>query len=123
MNNEDNAYAYIDRTGDLKFEANLEYRFPILGDLEGATFLDCGNIWLLREDPERPGGQLKWGSFLNDLALGTGAGLRYVLPFIVIRFDVGIGLHLPYETGKSGYYNIPRFKDGMGYHLAIGYPF
>ena len=123
VNNEDNAYAYIDQTGDLKFEANLEYRFPILGDLEGATFLDCGNIWLLREDPERPGGQLKWGSFLNDLALGTGAGLRYVLPFIVIRFDVGIGLHLPYETGKSGYYNIPRFKDGMGYHLAIGYPF
>ena len=118
-----NQYAYIDRTGDLKFEANLEYRFPILGDLHGATFLDCGNIWLLRDDPERPGGQLKWGHFLNDLALGTGVGLRYVLPFLVVRFDVGIGLHLPYDTGKSGYYNIPRFKDGMGYHLAIGYPF
>lgn len=119
----DNKYAYIDRTGDIKFEANLEYRFPILGDLHGATFLDSGNIWLLRADPKRPGGQLKWGSFLNDLALGTGVGLRYVLPFLVIRFDVGIGLHLPYDTGKKGYYNIPNFKDGMGYHFAIGYPF
>lgn len=123
QNSTDNKYAYIDRTGDIKFEANLEYRFPILGDLHGATFLDSGNIWLLRADPERPGGQLKWGSFLNDLALGTGVGLRYVLPFLVIRFDVGIGLHLPYDTGKKGYYNIPTFKDGMGYHFAIGYPF
>ena len=123
QNNADNQYAYIDRTGDIKFEANLEYRFPILGDLHGATFLDCGNIWLLREDPDRPGGRLKWGSFLNDLALGTGFGLRYDLTFIVIRFDVGIGLHLPYDTGKKGYYNIPRFRDGMGYHFAIGYPF
>ena len=123
QNSADNKYAYIDRTGDIKFEANLEYRFPILGDLHGATFLDSGNIWLLRADPDRPDGQLKWGSFLNDLALGTGVGLRYVLPFIVFRFDVGIGLHLPYDTGKKGYYNIPKFKDGMGYHFAIGYPF
>ena len=123
QNSADNQYAYIDRTGDIKFEANLEYRFPILGDLHGATFLDCGNIWLLRQDEGRPGGQLKWGSFLNDLALGTGFGLRYDLSFIVIRFDVGIGLHLPYDTGKKGYYNIPRFKEGMGYHFAIGYPF
>jgi hypothetical protein len=78
---------------------------------------------LIRNDPDRPGGQLKWGSFLKDLALGTGFGLRYDLTFIVIRFDVGIGLHLPYDTGKKGYYNIPKFKDGMGYHFAIGYPF
>ena len=55
--------------------------------------------------------------------VGTGAGLRYDLDFIVIRFDVGIGLHAPYDTGKSGWYNIPRFKDGVGLHLAIGYPF
>lgn len=123
QSSDENKYAYIDRTGDLKFEANLEYRFPIMGDLHGATFLDCGNIWLLREDPDRPGGRLKAGHFFKDLALGTGFGIRYDMDFLVIRFDVGIGLHLPYETGKSGYYNLPRFKDGMGYHFAIGYPF
>ena len=123
QSSEENKYAYIDRTGDLKLEANLEYRFPIMGDLHGATFLDCGNIWLLREDPDRPGGGLKAGHFFKDLALGTGFGIRYDMDFLVIRFDVGIGLHLPYETGKSGYYNLPRFKDGMGYHFAIGYPF
>ena len=107
----------------MKFEANLEYRFPILGDLYGATFVDAGNIWLIHDDPQRPGGRLKWGSFLKDLALGTGLGLRYDMDFIVIRVDCGIGLHVPYETGKSGYYNIPRFKDALGLHLAIGYPF
>lgn len=123
QSSDENKYAYIDRTGDLKFEANLEYRFPIMGDLHGATFLDCGNIWLLREDPDRPGSRLKAGHFFKDLALGTGFGIRYDMDFLVIRFDVGIGLHLPYETGKSGYYNLPRFKDGMGYHFAIGYPF
>lgn len=118
-----NKYGYIDQTGDLKFEANLEYRFPILGDLYGATFLDAGNIWLIHEDTNRPGGGLKWGSFLKDLALGTGIGLRYDLQFIVVRVDCGIGLHVPYDTGKKGYYNIPKFKDGLGIHLAIGYPF
>ena len=55
--------------------------------------------------------------------MGTGAGLRYDLDFLVLRFDVGIGLHAPYETRKSGWYNIPRFKDGLGLHFAIGYPF
>ena len=114
---------FINQTGDIKFEANLEYRFPILGDLHGATFLDAGNVWLLRYDKSRPGGQLKWGRFLKDLALGTGIGLRYDLTFLVIRLDWGIGLHVPYDTGKKGYYNIPDFKDGMGVHLAIGYPF
>ncbi len=118
-----NQYGYIDQTGDLKFEANLEYRFPIFGSLQGATFLDAGNIWLLHKDPMRPGAQLKWGKFWNDLALGTGVGLRYDLDFLVIRVDCGIGLHVPYDTGKKGYYNIPKFKDSLGIHLAIGYPF
>lgn len=116
-------YSYIDQTGDLKLEANIEYRFKIIGDLHGAAFLDAGNIWLLRNDPDRPGGQFKFSDFGKDIALGTGAGLRYDLTFLVIRFDVGVGLHVPYETSKKGYYNLPSFKKSLGYHLAIGYPF
>lgn len=119
----DTKYGYLDQTGDLKLEANVEYRFPILGDLHGATFLDAGNIWLLRNDPNRAGGQISTKHFFKQLALGTGAGLRYDLTFLVIRLDVGIGLHVPYETTKKGYYNIPSFKDGLGVHFAIGYPF
>ena len=59
----------------------------------------------------------------KSVALGTGVGLRYDLTFLVIRLDLGIALHDPYDTGKKGYYNIPKFKDGLGLHFAIGYPF
>lgn len=116
-------YSYIDQTGDLKLEANLEYRFQILGRLHGATFIDAGNVWLLRNDSSRPGGKFRFSRLGKDIALGTGAGLRYDLAFLVIRFDVGVGLHVPYETSKKGYYNLPSFKKSLGYHLAIGYPF
>lgn len=118
-----NAYSYIDQTGDLKLEANIEYRFKLVGDFYGATFLDAGNIWLIRNDPSRPGGQFSLKNFGKDIALGTGVGLRYDLTFLVIRFDLGIGIHAPYETSRKGYYNIPKFKDGLGLHFAIGYPF
>ena len=119
--NADNRYGYIDETGDVKLEANIEYRFPILGDLYGATFLDAGNVW--KKDEARPGGELTMRNFAKSVALGTGVGLRYDLTFLVIRLDLGIALHAPYDTGKSGYYNIPKFKDGLGLHFAIGYPF
>lgn len=79
-------------------------------------------MWTLRHDAKRPGAQLT-ASTLKNIALGTGVGLRYDLDFLVIRFDVGIGLHAPYATSKSGFYNIERFKDGLGLHFAIGYPF
>ncbi|MCD8179138.1 MAG: BamA/TamA family outer membrane protein [Tannerellaceae bacterium] len=121
--NSSSRYAYLDQTGEFKFEANIEYRFRIMGDLHGATFMDTGNIWLLREDEARPGGKLRGQYFFKDLALGTGVGLRYDLDFLVIRLDLGIALHVPYDTGKVGYYNVPKFKDGLGWHLAIGYPF
>lgn len=119
----ENEYSYIDQTGDIKFEANLEYRFRILGNLHGATFLDAGNIWLMKNDPLRPGGEFKLKKLWNEIALGTGVGLRYDLSVIVIRLDMGIAIHAPYDTGKNGYYNIPKFSDGIGWHLAIGYPF
>jgi hypothetical protein len=116
-------YGYLDQTGDIKLEANVEYRFPILGDLHGATFLDAGNVWLIRKDASRPGGQLTLKNFAKSIALNTGVGVRYDLDFLVIRLDLGVALHLPYETDKRGFYNIPKFKDGLGLHFAIGYPF
>lgn len=114
---------YFDQTGTFKFEANVELRFPIIGPLKGAVFLDAGNVWLLEEDPQRPGGKLTAGRFLKDLALGTGVGLRFDLGMMVIRGDLGIGIHAPYDTGRSGYYNMPSFKNSLAFHLAIGYPF
>ena len=121
---QDNPNAYFDQTGDFKLEANVELRFKIVGDLHGAIFMDAGNIWLLKEDPQRPGGKLTLKSFGKDIALGTGFGLRYDISYIVLRADLGIGLHTPYPNpDKKGYYNLSSFKNSLGFHLAIGYPF
>lgn len=114
---------YFDQTGTFKFEFNVEYRFPIIGPVQGALFLDTGNVWLLKNDPERPGGQLKASTFFKDLAVGTGLGLRFDIGMLVVRGDLGIGIHAPYETGRRGYYNMTHFKDSLAFHLAIGYPF
>lgn len=116
-------YSYVDQMGDIKFEANLEYRFPIAGNLYGATFLDAGNVWLIKPDKNRAGGEFNLKNIGREIALGTGLGLRYDLEFLVLRFDVGVGLHAPYDTGKKGYYNLPNFKKSLAYHLAVGYPF
>lgn len=114
---------YFDRTGTFKFEANVEYRFPLMGPLHGALFVDAGNVWLLKDDPMRPGGTLKAKTFLRDIALGTGFGLRFDISMLVIRADLGIGIHAPYNTGHGGYYNMTSFGKSLAFHLAIGYPF
>ena len=114
---------YLDQAGDLKFELNAEYRFPIVNALQGAFFIDAGNVWLMRKDDAHPGGQFKLNRLLKDMALGTGLGVRYDLDFLILRLDLGIGIHAPYDTGKSGYYNIRKFSDGLGFHFAVGYPF
>lgn len=113
----------FDETGTFKFEFNSEYRFPIYGPLHGALFLDSGNVWLLKNDPMRPGGKLEGRNFFKELAVGTGFGLRVDISMLVIRGDLGIGIHAPYDTGKRGYYNMKSFKNSLAFHLAIGYPF
>ena len=121
--NADRKYSFLDQTGDIKLLFNLEYRTRLFGNLHGAVFLDAGNVWTTRKDEYREGSKFNAGQLLDQLALGTGIGLRYDLDFFVVRLDWGIGIHVPYDTGKSGYYNIPKFKDGQSIHLAIGYPF
>ncbi len=116
-------YAYIDHTGDVKLEANVEWRFPLVKQLSGAFFIDAGNVWLLSNDSSRPGAQLRMKTLGNDIALGTGIGLRYNLRVVLLRADVGIPLHIPYSTGKQGYYNVPHFVRGLCFHFGVGYPF
>ena len=117
------SWSYVDQVGNLKLEANVEYRFPLIGGLDGALFVDAGNVWLMKADEARPGGDVVASRLAKDIALGTGFGFRYDLDFLVLRFDVGVGIHAPYDTGRSGYYNMRRFWDSLGFHIAVGYPF
>jgi outer membrane protein assembly factor BamA len=105
---------YYDQVGDLRLEGNLEYRQDLFPYVKGALFVDAGNIWLVNNDPQRPGGQFKASTFLDQLAVGAGAGLRVDVQFFVIRFDYAIPVRANYGT--------PDDKSGR-LNLAIGYPF
>lgn len=116
-------FSYVDQTGDMKFLANMEYRPRLWGSLYGALFIDAGNVWTLHNDDSRAGSKFEGGKFLKQMALGTGVGVRYDMGMFVIRLDWGVGLHVPYSTSRSGFYNVESFKDAQSIHLAIGYPF
>ncbi|MBR6980914.1 MAG: BamA/TamA family outer membrane protein [Prevotella sp.] len=123
FHSDDKRWRFVEEVGNVKVQANLEYRTRLFGKLHGALFLDAGNVWDTESFDEMEENTFKASRFLDDLALGTGIGLRYDLDFFVVRIDWGIGIHAPYDTGKSGYFNIPSFKDGQCLHFAIGYPF
>ena len=114
---------YLDQAGDFKLEANIEYRFNLVSNLHGALFIDAGNVWMLKKEDSHPLGELSSGNLLKSIALGTGFGFRYDLEFLILRLDLGIGIHAPYDTGKKSYYNMPKFWDSLGFHFAVGYPF
>ncbi|MBR6167232.1 MAG: translocation/assembly module TamB domain-containing protein [Paludibacteraceae bacterium] len=142
--------------GDVKLEANFEFRFPIVWKLYGAAFVDAGNVWnwysastiyqqagitdyierlQLRE--ELYDGILDNPYFARQIALGTGAGLRLDLDGLVIRLDLGVAIHTPYQTYKydkktwqpdktqpiNTYFNIPSALDALRLNFGIGYPF
>jgi len=117
------ANQFYDQTGDIILEMNLEHRFPIYGYFKGAVFIDAGNIWLIRNDPNKIGGQFQIDSFLNQIAINTGVGLRLDIEnFIVVRLDLGALLRRPIEV--DGFqWTRPWLWDNLRPQLGLGYPF
>jgi hypothetical protein len=118
--------AFLNQTGDIKIEANAEYRFKLFWILEGALFLDAGNIWTYHEDVDRPGGQFKFNKFINDMAVGTGLGLRFDLSFVLLRTDLGIKLRDPQLPNYPKWIKWQKpydFRNNFTFVLGIGYPF
>jgi hypothetical protein len=117
---------FLNQTADIKLEANAEYRFKLFWILEGAVFLDAGNIWTYKDDPSRPGAQFKLNKFYKDIAVGTGAGLRFDFDFVIGRIDFGMKLRDPSMTGRSKWIIMNRaynFWDDFAMVIGIGYPF
>jgi len=127
------AGSFFDQTGDIKIEANVEYRFDLFPYTEGALFVDAGNVYFLRnqDDDERfREAVFTWDKFYRQLAVGAGAGLRLDLDFVLLRFDVAIPLRRPSRMpGQRWVFDeiAPGKKswrqDNIAYNLAIGYPF
>lgn len=113
---------YNDVTGDIRLEGNLEYRFDISGSLKGALFVDAGNIWLFREDPARPNGNFTLSTFLDQVAISAGWGLRWDFDFIVARLDFAYTVRTPYfPEGERWATALVFWEPAM--NIAIGYPF
>ena len=116
---------YPNQLGDIKLEGNAEYRFDLFWQLKGAVFVDAGNIWSITAEDEREGALFQPESFYKGIAVGTGAGIRLDLTFVIIRLDLGAKLRDP------GFYSGPTwfpgydsyFKEGLVLNFAIGYSF
>lgn len=114
----------FDKIGDLKLEGNLEYRFPISKWLEGALFMDFGNIWLMGLDSLRPEGQFKMNNIFNDLALGGGIGARLNFEYFILRVDAAIPIRNP-SISDPWIFNSSHSSIlfPVQLNLGIGYPF
>lgn len=123
------AALFIEQTGDLKLEANAEYRFKLISFFEGAVFIDAGNVWLMEQTEERPGARFRFSEFYKEIAVGTGLGLRTDLSFLVFRLDLAFPLRKPYLPEGERWVMDEIFgykgwaKDNLVLNIAIGYPF
>lgn len=121
--------ALLDQSGDIKLELNAEYRANVYKFLNVAAFVDAGNIWLLHNDPDRPGAKFT-KDFLNEIAVGAGVGLRLDFSILILRLDLAMPLRVPYyEKGNRWTFGDINFgnpswrKDNLILNIAIGYPF
>ncbi|KIC00522.1 surface antigen (D15) [Flavobacterium sp. KMS] len=118
-----------DQSGDLKLEFSTEYRAKLFSIVRGAVFLDAGNVWLVNNDPNKPGAKIS-KNFMKELAIGAGAGLRFDLSFLILRTDIAFPLRIPYlPEGQRWVIDDINFgsgswrKDNLILNIAIGYPF
>jgi len=116
---------FINQTGDMKLDMNVEYRAKLFWKFGGALFVDAGNIWTLRDYPEQSGGQFSFTEFWKQLAVSYGLGLRLNFDYFIVRFDMGMKAVNPaYETRKEHFPLLyPKFSRDFAFHFAVGLPF
>ncbi len=116
---------FINQTGDVKLDLNAEYRSSLFWKLQGALFIDAGNIWTLRNYAEQPGGQFKFTEFYKQIAASYGMGLRLNFDYFILRFDVGMkAINPAYESEKEHCSIIhPKLSRDFDFHFAVGLPF
>ena len=116
---------FINQTGDMKLDVNLEYRANLFWKFGGALFVDAGNIWTLREYEVQPGGEFKIGEFWKQLAVSYGLGIRLNFDFFIVRFDMGMKAVNPaFETRREHLPLLyPNLSRDFAFHFAVGLPF
>lgn len=118
--------AAFDRSGDMKIEGSVEYRFPLVSIFKGAFFVDAGNVWTYNVDQNRPGADFKFDRFYKEFAVGGGFGLRLDLSIFVFRLDLGVPLRDPsLPNGERLVWQQGKYKplQNSNLQLGVGYPF
>ena len=128
--NSTSGFAFIEPGGDIKLEANAEYRCNLISILKGAVFMDAGNNWLIKSNPSITSQPFAFSRFYKEIAIGTGIGLRADASFFILRFDLATPLRKPWlEENNRWVINKINFGDGnwrsdnLILNIAIGYPF
>lgn len=116
---------FINQTGDLKLNLNVEYRNYLFWKFDGAVFVDAGNIWTLRNYPDQPGGQFKFNEFYKQIAVAYGLGIRLNFGYFILRFDAGMKAINPAYENEHEHYAIfhPDLSRDFTFHFAVGLPF
>jgi outer membrane protein insertion porin family len=121
---------FLQLGGDIKLEMNAEYRFGIYRFLKGALFVDAGNVWLQKSNLSNTGSPFLFSTFLNEMAVGAGVGLRLDVSFFILRFDLAIPLRKPWlpenqrwVTNQIDFGNPSWRSQNLLLNIAIGYPF
>ncbi|MDP4239342.1 MAG: BamA/TamA family outer membrane protein [Bacteroidota bacterium] len=112
----------FNQVGDIKLDLNMEYRTKMFWVMEGALFLDAGNIWTIKDYNTQPGGVFRFDTFMNQIAMAYGLGLRFNFSFFIFRIDWGLKLYDPVLNRRDQWRINPGWDD-MALHFAIGYPF
>ena len=127
--NDPNSSFYFDQAGDIKLELNAEYRANLYKFLNAAVFVDAGNVWLINDNDDFPGGKFS-KDFLDEIAVGAGFGLRMDFSILILRLDLAMPLRVPYnDSNKRWTFDQIDFgnkewrKDNLILNIAIGYPF
>lgn len=116
---------FINQTGDVKLDLNAELRTHLFWKINGAVFVDAGNIWTLRDYAEQPGGQFRWNKFYEQIAVAYGMGLRLNFGYFILRFDGGMKAINPAYASQKEHYAVfhPDFGRDFSFHFAVGLPF
>lgn len=117
---------FINQTGDMKLDLNVEYRAHLFWKMNGALFVDAGNIWTIRNYEDQPGGQFKFSEFWKQIAVGYGIGFRMNFDYFILRFDLGMKAVNPsYEIDGGEQFPLvkPKFSRDFTFHFAVGLPF
>lgn len=114
---------FIYQCGDIRFDANIEYRAKLFWVVELGLFLDAGNIWTIKDYEDQPGGVFKFNKFYEQIAAAYGAGIRLDFKYFLVRVDMGMKAHNPASGQEHWPLFSPKFSRDSEFHFSVGYPF